>query len=450
MYLFYTVLIIATSGALGRNLGSDGSANEKPEPSENFTYHEVLDDNYELFWNFNDTHIIFETIVKTNGYVGFGISPNGGMAGSDIVIGWVKDQQAYFKDRYASGNTVPGVDASQDWFLLNAAETGDYTVLKMVRKLDTCDGQDRAILKGTTRVIYSYSTDDPVSDAVIPYHGSSNRGTKSLLLLDPPNSEKSVETKWENVITIDFLSKNYSVPGNSTTYHDYIFKLPDLGQKHHVIRFEPVVQKGHELLVHHILLYSCSRPLDDSLVGASFETHSKPAGVNDICEDTMLAWAIGGTAYDFPPHVGQSLGTPQDPVYFRLETHYNNPDMRTDFVDSSGLRLYLTTDLRKYDAQVVEVGVSPEPNHIIPPLESSFLTQGATVSPVVLTRHSKIKRSMYLLCSCMRICWGSNSEPAISETALSCQPCPRTTIMTLTFNRPEMSVQKSPSRREIA
>ena len=29
--------------------------------------------------------------MEALGYVGFGISPNGGMAGSDVVIGWVKD-----------------------------------------------------------------------------------------------------------------------------------------------------------------------------------------------------------------------------------------------------------------------------------------------------------------------------------------------------------------------
>ncbi len=27
--------------------------------------------------------------VQTHGYIGFGLSPNGNMAGSDVVIGWV-------------------------------------------------------------------------------------------------------------------------------------------------------------------------------------------------------------------------------------------------------------------------------------------------------------------------------------------------------------------------
>ena len=32
--------------------------------------------------------------MKTTGYVGLGLSGNGGMAGADIVVGWVKDGEA--------------------------------------------------------------------------------------------------------------------------------------------------------------------------------------------------------------------------------------------------------------------------------------------------------------------------------------------------------------------
>jgi hypothetical protein len=53
--------------------------------------------NYFLFWNFNSTHLIFEVRVKTRGYVGFGLSPNGNMFPSDVVVGWVKDGKVFFK-----------------------------------------------------------------------------------------------------------------------------------------------------------------------------------------------------------------------------------------------------------------------------------------------------------------------------------------------------------------
>ena len=67
-------------------------------PSEEFTHDIVLlpDDEYHLFWKYNDTHITFEVHVQTLGYVGFGLSPTGGMEGADVVIGWVKDGQVSF------------------------------------------------------------------------------------------------------------------------------------------------------------------------------------------------------------------------------------------------------------------------------------------------------------------------------------------------------------------
>ena len=64
-----------------------------PKPSENFPFHTLLDQtgDYHLYWKVNSTHITFETHVRTLGYVGFGLSSNGKMFPSDVVIGWVKD-----------------------------------------------------------------------------------------------------------------------------------------------------------------------------------------------------------------------------------------------------------------------------------------------------------------------------------------------------------------------
>jgi hypothetical protein len=69
-----------------------------PVPSEAYLLHEVLDHvgKFHVFWKFNATHITFELHVKTRGYVGFGISPNGKMYPSDVVIGWVKDGVTHF------------------------------------------------------------------------------------------------------------------------------------------------------------------------------------------------------------------------------------------------------------------------------------------------------------------------------------------------------------------
>ena len=54
---------------------------------------------YTLHWNFSvaEETITFAVNVATNGWVGFGISPNGGMVNSDVVVGWVNDDgEAFF------------------------------------------------------------------------------------------------------------------------------------------------------------------------------------------------------------------------------------------------------------------------------------------------------------------------------------------------------------------
>ena len=48
---------------------------------------------YELYWNFDNAKetIYFAVRVQTAGWVGFGLSPNGQMPNSDVVVGWVTD-----------------------------------------------------------------------------------------------------------------------------------------------------------------------------------------------------------------------------------------------------------------------------------------------------------------------------------------------------------------------
>ena len=53
---------------------------------------------YTLHWNFSavEETITFAVNVSTNGWVGLGISPNGGMVNSDVAIGWVNDEGEVF------------------------------------------------------------------------------------------------------------------------------------------------------------------------------------------------------------------------------------------------------------------------------------------------------------------------------------------------------------------
>lgn len=45
-----------------------------------------------LRWQPRHQEILFRVEARTRGYVGIGFSPNGGMEGADIVMGWVDDR----------------------------------------------------------------------------------------------------------------------------------------------------------------------------------------------------------------------------------------------------------------------------------------------------------------------------------------------------------------------
>ena len=64
---------------------------------------ELVQDTYWMYWNFNsETEVInFAVRVLTTGWIGFGISPNGQMRNSDVVIGWIdaSSSKSYFHVR---------------------------------------------------------------------------------------------------------------------------------------------------------------------------------------------------------------------------------------------------------------------------------------------------------------------------------------------------------------
>ncbi|KAJ1125663.1 hypothetical protein NDU88_004086 [Pleurodeles waltl] len=81
-------------------------------------------------------------------------------------------------------------------------------------------------------------------------------------------------------------------------------------------------------------------------------------------------------AFQFPSDVGISLGTPDDPTHVMMEIHYSNFKAAAGTQDNSGMRLYYTSEVRKYDAGILEVGPTITNSLFIPPKVESFKTYG--------------------------------------------------------------------------
>uniref|UniRef100_A0A671P4Q2 DBH-like monooxygenase protein 1 homolog n=1 Tax=Sinocyclocheilus anshuiensis TaxID=1608454 RepID=A0A671P4Q2_9TELE len=329
------------------------------------------DGRYNIKWGFDESTITFEVEVETRGYIGFGLSPTGAMSSSDIVIGGVLKGSPYLLDYYTDSNRKVHKDALQSYQLLYGRENDTHTVLAFSRNLQTCDDNDKVITGSTVRVIWAFHAEDVGLSGPV-YHGT-NRGRKSLRLLNPGTSS-SIPA---GTAFFDLQNKEVPVPHKDTTYWCQILKFPELKKKHHIIRIEPMIQKGHGNLVHHILLYQCDSNLNKSEINRGHECyHPNMPDSFFTCETVLFAWAIGGEGFTYPPHAGMSIGTSIDPVYVQMEIHFDNPSLQRGIVDSSGLRLYYSPSLRRYDAGVIETGVWVSLYHMLPPGMQDYITEG--------------------------------------------------------------------------
>ncbi|XP_056620622.1 DBH-like monooxygenase protein 1 homolog [Triplophysa dalaica] len=342
-------------------------------PKTGFVHSASLDGDgrYNIKWGFDESTITFEAEVATKGYIGFGLSPNGAMASSDIVIGGVLNGSPYLLDYFTDSKRKVHKDPVQSYKLLYGRENDTHTVLAFSRNIQTCDDNDKVITGSTVRVIWAFHTEDVGASGPV-YHGM-NRGRKSLRLLNP-GTRSSIPS---GTAFFDLQNEKVHVPDKETTYWCRIFKFPEMKRKHHVIRIEPLIQKGHENLVHHILLYQCGSNLNKSEINREHECyHPNMPDSFFTCETILFAWAIGGEGFTFPPHVGMSIGTSIDPVFVLMEVHFDNPSLQKGKVDSSGLRLYYSPKMRRYDAGVIETGVWVSLYHMLPPGMQDYITEG--------------------------------------------------------------------------
>lgn len=324
--------------------------------------------------------------VKTLGYVAIGFSPNGGMKGADIALGWVNDNdgKVHLLDMKATSNGLaPEIDSNQDLQLISGHQNDTHTTITFQRPWQTCDSQMDYKLSGDTlRLIWAFSNLDSLE-----YHGPAARGVRSVYLQEPKQSridfshDPSVKT-WD-------LNSQVELPNDDHThYWCRIFKAPELTSKHHMIALEPLIQEGHEAYVHHMVLYECH--VEDAQVwfeqhveskGAACYSPNMPAEWTFCLATNAWAWAVGSEGEILPDHVGMPLGESYGgATYFMLETHYDNPAIHQNIIDSSGIRIHYTNQLRLHDTAMLLVGSEVNFLHMIPPRQELFKTVGRCTS----------------------------------------------------------------------
>ncbi|WAR31417.1 TBH1-like protein, partial [Mya arenaria] len=148
---------------------------------------------------------------------------------------------------------------------------------------------------------------------------------------------------------------NSPVDARDTVYKCMVFDFP-ADADYHMIANEPYIDN-----------------IDTQFIG--------PMGVDPACMSMIGVWSFGMNGECAHPDMGFRIGK----TGFKrgiMQVHWNNPQERADYVDSSGMVLHLTTKLRKYDAGILFVGQ----NYIhIPPKEENVVINGSCSSECTKT-----------------------------------------------------------------
>ena len=247
--------------------------------NDDFVEKTYLDENHKfrLYWtNEANGKIQIGIEAESTGWVALGISPNGGMINSDIMIGWIDDDgTVHLEDRHTDSDgkdNGPVLDTNDDLELISGEQVNGITRIRFRRRKCTGDSDhDLPILKGTTRIIYAWK------DGLIQYHGVNNRGSQSVNLHYGQTQEVDMESDAEHH---DLTMHQWPVSTHHTEYACRIFKLPTFDTKRHIIKMEPVIQAGNVGTVHHFLVYMCPEDLM-----SSEESDFDVASAQDVCDD---------------------------------------------------------------------------------------------------------------------------------------------------------------------
>ena len=232
-----------------------------------FDYSTFMEENhkYRLYWtNLPNDRIEIGIEAETTGWLAFGLSPNGGMEHSDIMIGWVDDNDGtvHLQDRHTGDTREDGpiLDEVDNLELIGGEQENGITRIRFRRDKCTTDLEDDSgVVEGTSRIIYAFHQSDPTTELFdysgnpgsIEYHGT-NRGSQSVNLYHGQDAVVQLE---DDVESFDLLMDSWHLTTERTTYVCRAFKLPEFDEKRHIVKVAPLIQSGNEGTVHHIVVY---------------------------------------------------------------------------------------------------------------------------------------------------------------------------------------------------
>jgi hypothetical protein len=253
------------------------------------------------------------------------------------------------RDTYTTDEERPYTDdCAGDWELVSSRITPEAIGFETVRLLDTGDSQDKKVTNDSNPMAPAHKILVTWGDSKIVDSIEENRGSGSVRFFGEEDDEP-FHSIMDRVAEDSFALQavNYEVANTETNYlltcltkDDMIARgLSKTGEKMHVVGFEPIIQTKNSDYVHHYLVFgSLSNNCDGEF------------------EELIFGWSNGMKSLALPDFLGLPFNGEHEFNSFKLHTHYNNPLLRSDIVDSSGIRLYWTSKLREQEMGILSLG----------------------------------------------------------------------------------------------
>lgn len=300
-----------------------------------------------IHWNIQDDRINLAVAVRATGWVGFGISENGGMRGADMVIFQADGEEII--DSHVLEELFPTPDACQSWSLVNSIVSDDgFLIFEASRLLNTGDAQDRALVDDSSLLVPANRIIAAWGDTSSYSHHGPNRARGSIRFFGVGNGDEwaafatTMETEAEG--SFEIRGNDFEIPAQQTKYKDFCFLKADLAnmgvpidESLHAIGIEPMVDERSAAFVHHFIVYGSYDPLSCGGLEVAF------------------AWAPGDLPIALPLNLGGPLGAGGF-VSYRIQVHYNNPGEIAGVLDSSGVKIFWTRQIREFDLGVLQLG----------------------------------------------------------------------------------------------
>ncbi|XP_033750973.1 dopamine beta-hydroxylase-like [Pecten maximus] len=164
-----------------------------------------------------------------------------------------------------------------------------------------------------------------------------------------------------------------TIPAAETTFKCVNLEFP-VDRDYHVIADTAILDNQN--VVHHMILFACSATRASELKNAVGQPYTCDMLPDPQCQDIITGWKHGISGFCAPDNVGFSVGANRA-RFLTLQVHWVNPGRRTDLVDTSGLALFLTPNLRQYNLSTFRIG---DVSFSIPPKETSYVVQGECAS----------------------------------------------------------------------